>query len=35
MAGFTSAKNVMTEEELNDISTIEVPAKSVMILELN
>tara|TARA_R110001583_G_scaffold1202_5_gene10071 strand:+ start:35175 stop:36998 length:1824 start_codon:yes stop_codon:yes gene_type:complete len=35
MAGFTSATNVMTEEKLNDISTIEVPAKSVMILELN
>ena len=35
MAGFTSAKNVITDEKLNDISTIEVPAKSVMILELN
>ncbi len=35
MSGFTSAKNVMTDEKLNDISTIEVPAKSVMILELN
>ena len=34
MSGFTSAKNVMTDEKLNDISTIEVPAKSVMILEL-
>jgi glycosidase len=34
MATFKSAKNVMTEETLNDISTIEVPAKSVMILEL-
>jgi glycosidase len=35
MANFKSAKNVMTDEQLNDISTIEVPAKSVMILELN
>jgi len=35
MSGFTSAKNVMTDEKLKDISTIEVPAKSAVILELN
>ena len=34
MSGFSSAKNVMTDEKLNDIRTIKVPAKSVTILEL-
>jgi len=35
MHNFSSAKNIMTGEKLNDISTIDVPAKSAIILELN
>ena len=35
MDGFSSARNVMTGEKLDDISTISIPAKSAMILELN
>ncbi|MBC6991035.1 glycoside hydrolase family 13 protein [Hymenobacter sp. BT491] len=33
-AGFTKARNVLTNEALNDISTISLPAKTAVVLEL-
>jgi hypothetical protein len=34
MKGTKSAKNIMTDEVLNDISTLKVPAMTAIILEL-
>ncbi|MDQ3291686.1 MAG: cyclomaltodextrinase C-terminal domain-containing protein, partial [Bacteroidota bacterium] len=34
MAGFTKARNVLTEEILNNLTTVKIPAKTAMVLEL-
>ncbi|QIL74830.1 alpha-amylase family glycosyl hydrolase [Hymenobacter sp. HDW8] len=34
MNGFTKARNVLTNESLNSVTTIQVPAKTAMVLEL-
>ena len=34
MAGFTKARNVMTGESLGSLSTVQLPAKTAVVLEL-
>ena len=34
MAGFTRARNVLTDESLSSMATLQLPAKTAVVLEL-
>jgi len=35
MAGFTTARNVMTDAKITDLKTLKLPAKTAVVLELS
>jgi hypothetical protein len=35
MKGFTSARNVLTNEKINNLSQLKLPAKTAIVLELS